>query len=126
LKIIMSNTFKANEAWIAIRINDLFQPGMVNDIYVLMDAASEYIFGNVLLNTVNVVPEEEDIEILFRKAIAITSKWPNKLIMPEHSIAEDVFLTLAEKKGITFSTVPLLNLRPIMKPLKESFASIFR
>ena len=91
-----------------------------------MDAASEYIFGNVLLNTVNVVPEEEDIEILFRKAIAITSKWPNELIMPEHSIAEDVFLTLAEKKGITFSTVPLLNLRPIMKPLKESFALIFR
>ncbi len=122
----MSNKFKENEAWIAIRINDLFQPTMVNDIYVLMDAASEYIFGNVLLNTVNVVPEEEDIEILFKKAIAITSKWPNKLIMPEHSIAEDVFLTLAKKNGFTFSTVPLLNLRPIMKPLKESFAPIFR
>jgi hypothetical protein len=79
-----------------------------------------------LLNTVNVVPKEEDIEILFRKAIAITSKWPNKLIMPEHSIAEDVFLTLAKKNGFTFSTVPLLTLRPIMKPLKESFAPIFR
>jgi hypothetical protein len=91
-----------------------------------MDAASEYIFGNVLLNTVNVVPKEKDVEILFRKAIAITSKWPIKLITPEHSIAEDVFLTLAKKNGCAFSTVPLLNLRPIMKPLKESFAPIFR
>jgi hypothetical protein len=121
----MSSEFKDDEVWIAIRINDLFQPRMVNDIYVLMDAASEYIFGTALLTTVNAV-HEEDIEILFKKAIAITSKWPNVLIMPEHSIAEDVFSKLAAEKGFAFSTVPLANLCPIMEPLKESFAPFFR
>jgi hypothetical protein len=127
-KMLMSDQFNINEAWIAIRINDLFSSVRDNpyDIYVLMDAASTYVFGHILLDIVNVAPQKEDVENLFRKAWETKRQWPDKLIMAEHSIAENVFRTVAEKNGFTFSTVSLSDLSPIVAPLKESFASTFR
>jgi len=127
-KTITSDQFKVNEAWIAIRINELFlfardQP---YDIYVLMDAASTYVFGSILSNVANVAPQEGEVEALFRKAWGTKRQWPDKLITPKHSIVENVFRTLAEKNGFTFSTVPLSDLSSIVAPLKESFASAFR
>ena len=126
--MLTSDQFRVNEAWIAIRINELFlfvwdEP---YDIYVLMDAASTYVFGHVLSKMVDEAPQEGDVEALFREAWGAKRQWPEKLIMPEHSLAENVFRTLAEKNGFTFSTVPLSDLSPIVDPLKESFASAFR
>ena len=126
--MLTSDQFRVNEAWIAIRINELFlfvwdEP---YDIYVLMDAASTYVFGHVLSKMVDEAPQEGDVESLFREAWGAKRQWPEKLIMPEHSLAENVFRTLAEKNGFTFSTVPLSDLSPIVDSLKESFASAFR
>jgi len=121
----MKNTLKKNQVWLALRINDLFPPSMANDIYVLMDINSGYLFGNLLLNTVNIAPKEENIEALFRSARQMVKKWPDKLIMPEHSIAENAFLTIAEKNGISFGTSPLSDLSKIVAPLKQTFSSIF-
>jgi len=126
--MLTSDQFRVNEAWIAIRINELFlfvwdEP---YDIYVLTDAASTYVFGHVLSKMVDEAPQEGDVEALFREAWGAKRQWPEKLIMPEHSLAENVFRTLAEKNGFTFSTVPLSDLSPIVDPLKESFALAFR
>ena len=88
-----------------------------------MDAASAYILGHVVSKVVDESPIEKDIETLFRKAWAAKNQWAEKLIVPENSIAENVFRRHAEEKGLSVETVPLSDLEPIVGPLKESFAS---
>jgi hypothetical protein len=46
--------------------------------------------------------------------------------MPENSVAENVFKTLAQENGIKFITVPLLDLSKIVEPLKKLFTSAFK
>jgi len=67
------------------------------DIYVLMDAASAYVFGHVLSRVVDEDPHEKDVEALFIKAWRAKNQLAEKLIITENSIAEDVFRTQAEK-----------------------------
>jgi hypothetical protein len=127
-QMLTSDQFRVNEAWIAIRINApfLFVRDEPYDVYVLMDAGSTYVFGHVLSKVVDEAPQEGDVEALFREAWGAKRQWPEKLIVPEHSRADSVFRTQAEKNGFTFSTVPLSDLSPLVDPLKESFASAFR
>ncbi|MEA1969889.1 MAG: hypothetical protein U9N77_16940 [Thermodesulfobacteriota bacterium] len=125
--MITPNDFRVNEAWIAIRINDAFlhvknQP---YDIYVLMDAASTYVFGNIISRVVDEAPDQKDVEDLFRTAWGAKNQWAEKLILTKSDIAEDVFRTEAEKNGLSIEIVSLSDLGPIVDPLKESFASIF-
>ncbi len=119
--------FKVNEAWIAVRINEefLFVKDEPYDIYVLMDAASAYVLGRVLSRVVEESPHDKDVEALFRKAWEAKKQWAEKLIVPENSIAENVFRIQAEKNGLSFEIVPLSDLEPIIGPLKELFASDF-
>ncbi len=125
--MLTPDQFKVNEVWIAIKINktNLFVKDDPFDIYVLMDAASAYVFGHVLSEGVDEDPHERDVEILFRKAWDAKSQWPKKLIVPEEFPAEDVFRIEAEKNGISFETVPISELAPIVEPLKELFGSNF-
>ena len=126
--MLTPDQFRVNEVWIAVRINEpfLFVEDEPYDVYLLLDAASTYVFGHVLSKVVDNALQEEDVEALFREAWGAKRQWPKKLIMPEHSPVESVFRTLAEQNGFTFSTVPLSDLSPIVDPLKESFASAFR
>ena len=119
--------FRVNEVWIAVRINEtfLFVQDEPYDIYLLMDAASAYVFGHVLSKVVDEALQERDVEILFRKAWGAKSQWPEKLIVPEDFLAENVFRMQAEKNGLSFETVPLSELSPIVGPLKELFVSDF-
>ena len=121
------NQFRVNEVWLAIRVNEAFllvkdEP---YDIYVLMDAASTYVFGQVLSRAVNETPSEKDVEALFGKAWSAKSQWAEKLIVPEDFLAENVFRMQAEKNGLAFSSVPLSDLDPIISPLRASFAADF-
>ena len=125
--MLTPDQFRVNEVWVAVRVNEafLFVKEEPYDIYVLMDAASAYVLGHVLSRVVDEAPDEKDVEALFRKAWEAKNQWAEKLIVTEHSIAEDVFRTQAEKNGISFKIVPLSDLEPIVGPLKESFASDF-
>ncbi len=95
------------------------------DIYVLMDAASAYVFGHVLSKVVDEAPQETDVDALFRKAWGAKSQWPEKLIVPEDFLADKVFRMQAQKHGISVNTVSLSDLSPIVGPLKELFESDF-
>ena len=125
--MLTPDQFSVNEAWIAVRINEEFMivKDEPYDIYVLMDAASAYVFGNVLSKVVDEAPQEKDVEALFREAWAAKKEWAKKLIVPENSIAENVFRRQAEQNGLSVETVPLSDLDPIVGPLKELFASDF-
>ncbi len=125
--MLTPDQFRVNDVWIAIRVNEdfLFVKEEPYDMYVLMDAASAYVFGHVLSRVVDEAPLEKDVETLFTKAWSAKCQWAKKLIVPEDSIAKDVFMSQAEKNGLAFDTVQVSELSPIVGPLKELFATGF-
>ena len=125
--MLSPDQFRVNEAWIAIRVNDtfLFVKDEPYDIYVLIDAASAYVFGHVLSKGVDESPNEKDVENLFKKAWTAKRQWPVKIIIPEDFSAEKIFKMQAERNGFAVETVPLSDLAPIIGSLKESFATDF-
>jgi len=128
LQMLKSSQFRVNELWIAIKLNQrsVFVQDEPYDIYVLMDAASTYVFGHLLSRVADEGPEEGEVEALLKKAWEAKGKWPEKLVVPEHFLAQDVFQAQAEKHGFAFSTVRLSDLASIVGPVKKSFASALR
>ncbi|MEA2039504.1 MAG: hypothetical protein U9N82_06685 [Thermodesulfobacteriota bacterium] len=123
--MLTPDQFSVNEAWIAVRVNEefMFVKDEPYDIYVLMDAASAYVLGHVVSKVVDEAPQEKDVEDLFEKAWGAKNQWAEKLIVPENSIAENVFRRQAEQNGLSVETVLLSDLDAIVGPLKESFES---
>ncbi len=119
--------FRVNEAWIVLRANEefLFVKDDPYDIYVLMDAASTYIFEHVSIKVVDEAPQEKDVKALFKAAWAAKKQWAEKLIITENSPVENIFKREAEKNGLLVEIVPLSDLEPIVGDLKESFQSDF-
>lgn len=125
--MLTPNQFRVNEVWIAFRVNEsfMFVQDEPYDIYVLMDAASAYAFGHVLVRVTDEIPKEKDVDTLFQEAWGAKRQWPRKLILPEDDPAKNIFGMQAEKNGLSFETVPLSDLSPIVEPMKELFASQF-
>jgi len=125
--MLTPDQFRVNEAWIAVRVNEefLFVQDEPYDIYVLIDAASCYVLGHVLLRVVDEVPEEKDVEELFQTAFQAKNQWADILILTGSSPADDVFKKQGEQRGLSTKTVNSSDLKPILGPLKELFASDF-
>jgi TolA-binding protein len=112
--------FQVNQAWVLFKLDSLvFVGGQPIDIYVLMDAASEYIFGQLLV--LEDVPDEMETQELFKKAFKIKKKWPQKLLLVKGDPAETLFVEQAEKRKIKVEIVPLSYLEPLIEPAKQSF-----
>ena len=125
--MLTPDQLRVNEVWIAVRVNEsfVFVQDEPYDVYVLMDAASAYVFGHVLAKIEDEVPHEEDVDNLFKEAWGAKRQWPEKLIVPENELAEDLFRKQAQKNGLSFDTVQMSDLSLIIGPLKELFASDF-
>jgi len=125
--MITPDQFRVNEAWIAVRINEefLFVQDQPYDIYVLMDAASCYVFGHVLSRVVDEAPQGKDVKDLFQAAFQAKNQWADILILTGNSSSDEVFRRQAEQEGLSVKTVNPSDLEPILGPLKESFASDF-
>lgn len=123
--MITPDQFRVNEAWIAVRINEgfMFVQNEPYDIYVLLDAASCYVFGHVVSKTIDEAPPEEDVKELFIAAFQAKNQWAKTLITVEESSSNSVFKKVAKQKGLSVKTVNSIELEPILEPLKESFAS---
>jgi hypothetical protein len=75
---IQHNQFRVNEAWIACRLQTLDTvAGDPVDLYILMDAASGYVFGHLL--AIDEVPSAQETQALFKKAYTAKREWPTKL-----------------------------------------------
>ena len=124
--MLNAEQFEPNEVWIAFRINESFM--FVQDepynVYMLMDAASTYVFGHVQVRVTDEFSEDDEMEVddLFQEAWGAKREWPKKLIIPEGESAHDIFRMQAEKNELSFETVPLSDLSSIVEPVKESFA----
>ncbi len=125
--MITPDQYRVNEAWIAVRINEefLLVQDEPYDIYVLVDAASCYVFGHVLSRVADEAPQEKDVRDLFQAAFRAKNQWADILILPGNSPSDDVFKKHAEQEGLLIKIVSPPDLEPIVGPLKESFALSF-
>lgn len=113
--------FETNQAWIVARLDSmLFVKDEPVDVYVLVDAASTYVFGQIVY--LGSTPSRQEFKALFKRARKKGKGWPTKLYIPKEDPAEDMLKGIASGSGITPETIPLPYLDPILGPLKESFA----
>jgi hypothetical protein len=93
------------------------------DIYLLMDVASTYVFGNVLAP--GELPEKNEISKLMRDAYKTKNAWPKTLFCPAQDPAEDLFRNHAKENGISFEVKPLTYFERIIGPLNKLFGQHF-
>ena len=125
--MLTPDQFSVNETWIAVRVNDesLYVQDDPYDIYVLVDAASCYVFGHVLARVADESPNESDIRELFDMAWHAKNQWAKNLIIPESSPAGESFSKHAQQIGLSITKVSASDLEPIIGPLRDSFAAFF-
>lgn len=115
-----SDLFEVNEAWIVCRLDSLL---FVNDdpvdIYVLLDAASQFAFGHIAY--LGDGPNLQEFKALFKRAHKQSKKWPKKLLIPKEDPFEIMLKEIAAAHGIISEMVPLPYLDPILDPLRKSF-----
>lgn len=121
------NQFKVNQAWISTRLNDelIYVQNEPYDMYVLLDAASTYIFGHVPCRTVDDGPALPDIEELFSKAAAHKNQFPTELIVPDDFIPKKQFKAICDKYKTSFREVPKADLGLIVDEIKNLFQDTF-
>ncbi len=125
--MLTPDQFEVNEAWITVRVNEefIFVKDDPYDIFVLMDAASAYVFGFVLSNVVDESLNQEEVANLFRQAWGTKQEWAGTLIVSDEINADNVFISEGEKNGLEIRRVLASSLDPIVGPLKESFLQRF-
>lgn len=117
---IQHNQFRVNEAWIACRLQTLDTvAGDPVDIYILLDAASGYIFGHLLV--LDEIPSAPEAQALFAKAYEMKRQWPTKLIAAKLDPALKIFQAQADAAGFSLEVVPAPYLEDIVGPIQESY-----
>jgi len=125
--MVSPDDFRVNEAWVVVRVNDefMFVKDEPHDVYALMEAASTYVFGNIMVRVVDRAPKKKDVKALFKNAWAAKKQWAKRLIITENAPVENAFKMEAEKNGLSVEIVPLSELEPIVGEFKESFRAQF-
>src|SRR5689334_19455899 len=100
--VLHPNQFEVNEAWIAFRLNDepirTKQDGSFHCI-CLMDAASCFIFGEIMVPTHEPEPSQLESLRLLETGRAHKKKLPQTLFVPTGQFQTNLS-TLAKGKGI--------------------------
>ncbi|OQY09342.1 MAG: hypothetical protein B6I30_09975 [Desulfobacteraceae bacterium 4572_187] len=125
--MLTPDQFEVNEAWITLRVNEefIFVKDDPYDIFVLMDAASAYVFGFVLSSVVDESLDQEEVANLFRQAWGTKQEWAGTLIVSDEINAGNVFISEGEKNGLEIRRVSASSLNSIVGPLRESFLQRF-
>jgi hypothetical protein len=119
--------FRVNEAWLAFRANSvpIRSPEGEFDVFVLMDAASMYIFGQALAVVGAEAPTGEDAAALLREDWQSKQEWPQRLILAGKASAENGFCRAAQWNGIPVVSVAAKELRVYISDVRSAFAEHF-
>ena len=119
--------FRVNEAWLAFRANSvpLRTPEGEFDVFVLVDAASMYIFGHAFAAVGAEAPTDEDAAALLRSGWQRKQQWPERLILTGKPSAENGFCRAAERNGIPVVAVAAKELRVYTSDIRSGFAEHF-
>lgn len=117
-----SEQFDPNDAWIVFRVDVMVKDDPV-DVYILMDAASTYVFGFAF--AVEELPDSAEVEDLMENAFRLKNSWPKMFLFPGGDPAEDMFREHSEKRSIPFQVFPPVCFENIIAPVKQSFGQYF-
>ena len=94
-------------------------------MYVLQDAASMYLFGNVLVPTGSTTASEEEFNSLLQSAWHAKRAWPRRLLLPETILPRSSFAEVAKHNEIPVELVPesalALYINDVQSALSEYF-----
>lgn len=115
--------FQVNEAWIAFQLNDVpirtEQDGVFNCVS-LMDAASCYIFGMVLVPTEKSEPSKLEVRRLLKKAWGLKKQYPNTLFVPSGRF-QSILPAEAIRQHISVVPVPESELLVFVGEARQGF-----
>ena len=120
--------FEVNEAWIAFQLNGApvhtEQDGAFNCI-ALMDAASCFIFGMVMIPADKPEPSKLEVRRLLKKGWHAKQAYPNTLFLPAGRF-QSVIPAEAERQGIAVVPVREVQLRIFIGEARQGFKQHFR
>ena len=93
------------------------------DIYVLMDAASAYIFGHII--AMGEEPAMEEVERALIGAWQLNEGWPTKILWATGDPIGGVLPQVAQKHGIACADYPSSYFTMIARPVQASFDEKF-
>ncbi len=111
--------FQPNDAWLVFRV-DCYVQNQPVDIYMLIDVASAYVFGQVVV--LSELPEDMEVTEMLRTAYETKQQWPKRLFFQSPDPAEALFRAHADALGIPFQPVAISDFEAVVGPLKQSFS----
>ena len=76
------------------------------DVYVLQDAASMYLSGNVFSPCEGGLPPLAETRALFKRAWDMQHQWPERLLLPESLVHLTTFATTAKRSKVPVQVLP--------------------
>ena len=96
--------YQPNDAWLVFRV-DCYVRNQPIDIYMLIDVASAYVFGQVIAPSE--LPEDTEVAEMLRTAYEMKHQWPKRLFYQSPDPAEALFRAHADTLGIPFQPVAI-------------------
>ena len=116
--MLQHDQFTPKEVWVISRIQvPLFVEDGEVDIYVLIDAGSGYIFGQLLYDTP--LPSAGELKAMLKRARKSQKSWPKKLIVPKEDPAIDILTNIAVSSKFDLEIVPTPKLEAMLSPIAE-------
>ena len=124
---LQPSQFKVNQCWLVVKASDApIATGEGSfDVYVLQDAASMYLFGNVLVPTGSATASEREVTSLLQSAWRAKRAWPKCLLLPETILPRSSFAAVAKRNEIPVELVPESALALYIKDVQAAFSEYF-
>ena len=122
--MLQHSQFKLNEAWILARIDiPLFFADKVADMYVLLDACSGFVFGQLVYE--NQLPSAAEFSALLKRARKTKMSWPKKIFIPKDDPAIEIMQPIVNHVHLTLEIIPAPHLEKILDPVSEGLRKFF-
>jgi hypothetical protein len=119
--------FTVNQYWLIVKASDA--PIRTDegpfDLYVLQDAASMYLFGNLLVPSGSGAASEEEVNSLLQGARRAKGEWPQSLLLPDSAPFRGSFAVVARRNRIPLEVVPESELAIYMNDVQAAFREHF-
>ena len=119
--------FKVNQSWLVVKASDapISTAEGSFDVYVLQDAASMYLFGNVLVPTGSATASEDEFNSLLQSAWHAKRAWPKCLLLPQTILPRSSFAEVAKRNEIPVELVPESALALYINDVRAAFSEHF-
>ena len=119
--------FKVNQCWLVVKASDapIRVDGGSFDVYVLQDAASMYLFGNVFVPSGSDIAPEEEVNSLLQGAWRTKRVWPKCLLLSDCIPPRSSFAAVAERNRIPVEVVPESSLTIYINDVQAAFREHF-